>query len=211
MEPLTIVPLLDIAGVFVFAVSGALAAARKRMDIFGFTVIALLTAVGGGTIRDLLVGQPIFWIIGPIYVWVALAAAILTFFFVRFIHRSERWLSWFDAIGLGVFCVLGAAKGYEVTGAPLISVMMGVISAVAGGMMRDVVCNEIPLIFHGEIYATAAFTGSACYIGLHVMNIPESLAIWLGIIVAIVLRMAAMRWGWSLPASTDLAHRLHAK
>ena len=89
MEPLTIVPLLDIAGVFVFAVSGALAAARKRMDIFGFTVIALLTAVGGGTIRDLLVDQPIFWIVGPIYVWVALAAAILTFFFVRFIHRSE--------------------------------------------------------------------------------------------------------------------------
>jgi len=198
--------ILDMAGVFVFAVSGALAAARRSMDIFGFTVIALITAVGGGTLRDLLVDVPVFWVEAPVYVWIAFSAAVLTFFFVRVMHRSERFLQLFDAIGLGVFCALGAAKGFAITGAPLISVMMGVSTAVFGGLIRDVLCNEVPLIFHSEIYATAAFGGSACYVGLHLLQVPEVVAIWAAVVVAIVLRLAAMRWGWSLPKATDLDH-----
>ncbi len=202
---LTIIPWLDLAGVFVFAVSGALVAARKQMDIFGFTVIALITAVGGGTIRDLLVDVPVFWIHEPVYVWLAFSAAILTFLFVNLIHKGERFILWFDAVGLAVFCVLGTAKGFDATGAPLISVMMGVITAVVGGMMRDVVCNELPLIFHGEIYATAAFLGGTVYVICQYLHIPSPVALWAGIASAFSLRAAAMMWGWSLPKSGGLS------
>jgi uncharacterized membrane protein YeiH len=203
-ESLTIIAWLDIAGVFVFAVSGALVAARKNMDVFGFTVIALLTAVGGGTIRDLLVDVPVFWILEPVYVWVAFSAAILTYLFVNLVNKGEPLILWFDAIGVAVFCVLGAAKGFEQTGAPLISVMMGVVTAVAGGMLRDVVCNEVPLIFHGEIYATAAFFGSSVYIAGEYIGLPIAGSLWAGIICAFLLRAAAMVWGWSLPKSDSL-------
>jgi uncharacterized membrane protein YeiH len=204
IQSLTIIAWLDIAGVFVFAVSGALVAARKNMVVFGFTVIALLTAVGGGTIRDLLVNVPVFWILEPVYVWAAFAAAILTYLFVNLVDRGEPMILWFDAIGVAVFCVLGAAKGFDATGAPLISIMMGVVTAVAGGMLRDVVCNEVPLIFHGEIYATAAFLGSTIYILGQYIGIPEVAALWAGIVCAFLLRAAAMLWGWSLPKSNHL-------
>ncbi|MFP6806474.1 MAG: trimeric intracellular cation channel family protein [Pseudomonadales bacterium] len=201
---LGIIPWLDLAGVFVFAVSGALVAARKNMDVFGFTVIALITAVGGGTIRDLLVGLPVFWIQEPVYVSISFSAAILTFLFVRMIHRGERLILWFDAVGLAVFCVLGAAKCFETTGSALISIMMGVITAVLGGMMRDVVCNEVPLIFHGEIYATAAFLGATVYVLCQLLSLPQEIALWAGISCAFALRAAAMLWGWSLPKSKGL-------
>ncbi len=198
---MTIIPWLDLAGVFVFAMSGALVAARKQLDVFGFLVIALITAVGGGTIRDLLVDQPVFWIVAPIYVWVAFVAAIVTFLFVQMVHRGEALMRWFDAVGVAVFCVLGAAKGFAVTGDPLISIMMGVISSVVGGMLRDIVCNEVPLIFHSEIYATAAFLGATVYIIALYLSLPEVVALWTGMIMAFGLRAAAMTWGWSLPKS----------
>ena len=204
MIDLNVIQWLDLAGVFVFATSGALVAARKRLDIFGFVVVGFITSVGGGTLRDLLVNVPVFWIQESIYIWIALAAAVLTFGFAGFIDRRKQWIVWFDAIGLSVFCVLGASKGLEISGDPLISVMMGVISAVFGGVLRDIVCNEVPLIFHAEIYATAAFLGSVLFVIAMGLELGLSLALWLGVIAALSLRSAAIVWGWSLPKSRGL-------
>jgi hypothetical protein len=113
---------LDFFGVFVFAMSGALAADRRGMDLFGFVVIALLPAVGGGTVRDIILGVPVFWVQNTIYLWLILTAALLTFALARQIQRVERWLLWADAIGLAVFCVTGAAKALAVTGSAMIAV-----------------------------------------------------------------------------------------
>ena len=168
-------------------------------------VIAMITAVGGGTIRDLLVDQPVFWITQPIYVWLSLTAAVVTFLFTPVVSKRQKLLQYFDAVGLGVFCVLGSAKGLAVTGDPLIAIMMGVMSAVAGGMLRAVLCNEIPLIFRAEIYATAAFTGSIGYVLLNWAGAPDFVAIWVGIVLAISLRIAAMTWGWTLPRARSHA------
>ena len=204
MIELNILQWLDLAGVFVFATSGALVAARKRLDIFGFVVIGFITAVGGGTLRDLLVNVPVFWVQESIYIWITLTASVVTFGFSGFIDKRKQWIVWFDAVGLSVFCVLGAAKGLEITGNPIISVMMGVISAVFGGVLRDIVCNEVPLIFHGEIYATAAFLGSVLFVLAMTFDLTKGLALWLGIGGAISLRSAAVVWGWSLPKSRGL-------
>lgn len=204
MIDLNILQWLDLAGVFVFATSGALVAARNRLDIIGFVVIGFITAVGGGTLRDLLVDVPVFWVQESIYIWITLVASVVTFGFSGFIDRRKRWIVWFDAIGLSVFCVLGAAKGLEITGNPLISVMMGVVSAVFGGVLRDIVCNEVPLIFHGEIYATAAFLGSFLFVAAMMFELPKNAALWIGISGAICLRSAAVIWGLSLPKSRGL-------
>jgi uncharacterized membrane protein YeiH len=201
---LNVLQWLDLAGVFVFASSGALVAARNRLDIVGFVVIGFITSVGGGTLRDLLVDVPVFWIQQSIYIWIALVAAVITFGFSGFIDKRRRWIVWFDAVGLSVFCVLGAAKGLEITGDPVISVMMGVVSAVFGGVLRDIICNEVPLIFRGEIYATAAFFGSALFVTAMTFDISKNLALWLGIGGALALRAGAILWGWSLPKSRGL-------
>ncbi|MFT5209809.1 MAG: putative membrane protein YeiH [Flavobacterium sp.] len=204
MLDVNIMQWLDMAGVFVFAASGALTAATKKMDIFGFIVIALITAVGGGTLRDVVLDVPVFWLSQPIYVWITLSAAILTFLFTQAFHRGQIMFLWFDAIGLAVFCVLGAAKTYAITSDPFIAVMMGVVSAVVGGVIRDIICNDIPLIFHSEVYATAAFTGAMIFTALITMGTSQSLAMLFGFLAAFGLRSAGILWGWALPKSPGL-------
>ena len=152
---------LDLFGVFVFAISGALAADRRGMDLFGFVAIALLPAIGGGTVRDIVLGAPVFWVQDTIYLWLIGAAALLTFLAAPVLQRVERLLLWADAVGLSVFCVAGAAKSFALTGSAEVAVVLGVVTAVLGGIIRDVVCNEIPLILRQDIYATAAFTRCA--------------------------------------------------
>lgn len=190
---------LDFFGVFVFAVSGALAADRRGMDLFGFVVIALLPAVGGGTVRDIVLGVPVFWVQDPTYLWLILGAALLTFAAAGQIRRVERWLLWADAIGLSVFCVTGAAKALAATGSVVISVAMGVVTAVFGGIVRDTVCNEIPLVLRQDVYATAAFAGALCLVGLISLGMAEVAALWIGAGVCFLVRAAAIVWGWSLP------------
>ncbi len=204
MLDVNIMQWLVMAGVFVFAASGALTAATKKMDIFGFIVIALITAVGGGTLRDVVLDVPVFWLSQPIYVWITLSAAILTFLFTQAFHRGQIMFLWFDAIGLAVFCVLGAAKTYAITNDPFIAMMMGVVSAVVGGMFRDIICNDIPLIFHSEVYATAAFTGAMTFTIFITMGYSQSLAMLVGFLAAFGLRSAGILWGWALPKSPGL-------
>lgn len=195
-----IVYLADLFGVAVFAVSGALAAGRKRMDLFGVCVLGLVTAVGGGTLRDLLLGlQPVFWIEDPIYVYVALASAVVTFVGARTQPARSRVLLVADAIGLAVFSVIGADRALQVGESSLIAVIMGILTGVAGGMIRDVLTGEIPLILRTEIYATAAAAGAGCFVLLSAITSNVPLNTVVSASLTLVLRLAAIRWGLSLP------------
>jgi uncharacterized membrane protein YeiH len=192
---------LDLFGVFVFAVSGALSAGRKQMDLFGVIVIAIVTALGGGTLRDIVLGlQPVSWIDQSIYIYVAVGAALLTFLAARFITIPHRSLQVADALGLAVFTVLGTQTALNMQLDWLIAVMMGVISAVFGGVIRDVLSDEIPLILRGDIYATASFAG-ALTLTLGSLIWPlNTYLILASALVCLMLRLAAMQWGFRLPS-----------
>jgi len=189
----------DLAGVFVFAVSGALAAARKDMDLFGIIVLAAITAVGGGTLRDLVLGEQVFWVQDTLSIWTALLGAGLTFLFARHLASRITWLKWADAAGLALFCVVGAEKALALSGSALVAVMMGVVTGVAGGIIRDVICNEIPFVLKEEIYATAAFAGAGSFCLFSYLNMDGSTALWLAIGIAFIIRAAAILKGWTLP------------
>lgn len=189
----------DLAGVFVFAVSGALAAARKDMDLFGIIVLAAITAVGGGTLRDLVLGEQVFWVQDTLSIWAALLGAGLTFLFARHLASRITWLKWADAAGLALFCVVGAEKALALSGSALVAVMMGVVTGVAGGIIRDVICNEIPFVLKEEIYATAAFAGAGSFCLFSYLNMDGSTALWLAIGIAFIIRAAAILKGWTLP------------
>lgn len=196
---MTVLLLLDYLGVFVFAVSGALVAARKEMDIFGFVVLALLPAIGGGTLRDLILDVPVFWLADTHYIYITLAAALLTFAGYRIVTRLQTLLVWMDAMGLSVFCVIGTAKTMAVLGDTTIAVMMGVISAVAGGILRDVVANEAPLVLHREVYATAAFLGSLVYVLAIMAQVPFPVLV--AATSAFATRGLGIYFGLSLPGA----------
>lgn len=192
---------LDIFGVIVFALSGALMAGRYKLDPFGVVVLAAVTAIGGGTIRDVILGTTIFWVANPVYLYIIFATAVLTIVFIRRPKRiPKRFLLLADAFGLALFAVLGTAKSLHL-GAPIIvSVVMGTITGVAGGMIRDVLCNVIPMILRQEIYALAAMLGGILYVLLYSLNIGENLATICAVIGALALRLAAIYWQVSLPA-----------
>lgn len=189
--------LLDYSGVFVFAISGALLALRKDMDIFGMMVLALMPAIGGGTARDLLLGVDVFWIKNTNYLLLTFAAVIFTYFGQQLVQSRKGLLDWADAVGLSVFCVLGTAKTLEHGGDLVVAGVMGVVTAVAGGIIRDVVANEVPYVLQREIYATAALIGSAVYLLLNQFGI--SGAEWIAVLAALVARGLGITRGWSLP------------
>jgi len=189
----------DLMGVFVFALSGALAAARKQMDVFGYMVLAVLPAVGGGTIRDLVLNTTVFWVDQSVYILVAIGSGILTFLISVRVGKRYTVLEWADAIGLSLFCVLGASKAFALTNDPVVAVTLGVVTAVAGGILRDVVCNEIPLILKREIYATAAMIGAVVYCLCIVTQLNEEISLLCGGISAFLVRSMALIFGWSLP------------
>ncbi|MBO6701216.1 MAG: trimeric intracellular cation channel family protein [Pseudomonadales bacterium] len=193
---MTLIELLDHAGVFVFAITGALVAVRKEMDFFGFVVLALMPAVGGGTLRDIMLDEPVFWITDTTYLFVTLAAALITFVAHHLIQRLSEVLLWLDALGLSVFCAIGCAKALELGQGPVVAVVMGVITAVAGGIVRDVIANESPLVLHKEVYATAAFMGSLTYV---VVPLSDQLCLVLAVAVAFVVRALGITLGLSLP------------
>lgn len=192
---------LDLFGVAVFAITGALMAGRKSMDLFGVMVIAIITALGGGTLRDVILNNyPVVWIRNDLYILVAVLAAIGTVVWVRLtrpIHETGLLVA--DALGLAVFTVIGTQVAMQ-QGVPVsAAVIMGVMTGVAGGVMRDIICNDIPLIFHKEIYATACIAGSVVYIVLHQLNLPANMDVKLAIAVVLIIRLAAIRWHLGLP------------
>lgn len=192
---------LEMLGTAAFAVSGALAASRKNMDIFGFCVLALMPAVGGGTIRDILIDRsPVFWIADNRYVAVAIIAALVVFFSTYRPGSRRRILVWMDALGLALFAALGTEICLEFDTGPLVAVMLGVTTAVTGGMIRDVICNEIPLILSREIYATAAFVTAVCYVVAIQAGIGEQLSLIVAVVVGFAVRAMAIVHDWSLPS-----------
>ncbi|SDU05979.1 trimeric intracellular cation channel family protein [Halopseudomonas salegens] len=192
---------LDLFGVAVFAITGALMAGRKSMDLFGVMVIAIITALGGGTLRDVILNNyPVLWIGNEVYILVAVMAALGTVLWVRLTHPiHETGLLVADALGLAVFTVIGTQVAMQLDVPWSAAVIMGVMTGVAGGVMRDIICNEIPLIFHKEIYATACIAGSLVYILLHPFNWPFNLDVKLAIAVVLIIRLAAIRWHLGLP------------
>jgi uncharacterized membrane protein YeiH len=190
----------DLFGVAVFAISGSLAAGRKRMDIFGVIVLGVVTAIGGGSLRDILLNSgPVFWIEDPLYLLVAVASSMLTFVAVRVISVPWRGLLISDAFGLAVFMAIGTAKALAITGSPSVAMVMGVMTGVAGGMIRDVLSAEVPLILQKEIYATAALSGSLCYVILNSLHLPDITCLVVSAAITLLIRLAAISWGFSLP------------
>ena len=193
--------LLEMLGTAAFAVSGALAASRKNMDIFGFCVLALMPAVGGGTIRDIIIGRvPVFWISDNRYVAVAIIAALVVFFTSYKPGSRRRTLIWMDALGLALFAALGTEICLQHDTGPLIAVMLGVTTAVTGGMIRDIICNEIPLILSREIYATAAFVASLGYVLADKAGLSEQVSLIIAVIVGFTIRALGITYNWSLPS-----------
>ena len=192
---------LDLFGIVVFALSGALMAGRYKLDPFGVVVLASVTAIGGGTIRDIILDTPVFWVENPIYLYVILATAVLTIILIRRPNRiPNRFLLIADAFGLALFAVLGTEKALSL-GAPVsVAVVMGTITGVAGGMIRDVICNVIPMILQKEIYATAAILGGSLFAFLQYLGWPVNIALISAILGALTLRLAAIYWRVSLPA-----------
>jgi len=200
VRPPTIFYVLDLLGVAVFAVSGALAAGRSGLDLLGVVVIAALTAVGGGTLRDLLLARhPIFWIADPTYLVVISAAALLTVASARLLRPPRNALLLADALGLALFAMSGAQIAEATGGSPLVVVLMGTMTGVAGGVLRDLLCGEIPLILRRDVYATAAIGGISSYLILQSLGMGRSWASAVGMTLVVGLRVLAIVWGWQLP------------
>lgn len=197
---LSFVYILEMAGTAAFAVSGALAASRKNMDIFGYCVLALMPALGGGTIRDIIIDRvPVFWIADNRYIAVAVIAALIVFFTSYRPGSRRRILVWMDALGLALFAALGTEICLQYDTGPLVAIMLGVTTAVTGGMIRDIICNEIPLILSREIYATAAFAASVCYVLADNFGLAEQLSLGISVVAGFAIRALAIRHNWSLP------------
>ena len=192
---------LEWLGVGVAAASGALAAGRKSLDWMGVLVISLVTATGGGTLRDILLDRhPIFWIRDPTFLGVTAGSAALMLLYVRRFRPPERMLMLVDAFSLAYFSINGAQIALQYDHPPVIAVVMGAITGSAGGVLRDVLCNEIPLIFRrGELYATASIVGVCAYLGLRHAEVSNDLASPMGIALVALLRLAAINWGLRLP------------
>lgn len=192
--------LADRLGVFVFAISGAVVAVRKDMDLFGVIVLAFLPAIGGGTLRDLLLDQPVFWLSDTTTLALALAGGGVTFVFHRVLDGFKP-LRWADAFGMALFAVTGAAKAYSLGfGLPVV-LIMGTITASAGGLLRDVVANEEPLLLKSDIYATAALLASAVYFASIAAGLSAFAAFSAGLAAGFIMRGVAIVFGLSLPKS----------
>jgi uncharacterized membrane protein YeiH len=189
---------LDYVGVAVFAISGALAAARRRHDVITFVVFSVITGMGGGTLRDLLIGAPVFWVHSGIYLWVCLGAALAVW-----IVGERPWryaaLNWFDAIGLAAYAAIGSAKALSYGVSPVVAVAMGILTATFGGILRDLFAGEPSVLLRREIYVTAALLSASLYIGLSWLGVDP----WIGATAAFVggfaLRAGAIARGWTLP------------
>ncbi|MDW5378504.1 trimeric intracellular cation channel family protein [Halomonas sp. HP20-15] len=192
---------LDLAGVAVFALSGVMLACRSRMDPFGMLVLAAVTGIGGGTLRDLLLGvRPVFWVTEPSYLWIIVATVLVSIVGLRHVHHLPRHiLPILDAFGLALFTAIGAHKALTLGHTGIVAVLMGLLTGVAGGILRDMLARRVPLVLRREIYATASIVGASSYIGLAYLPIAPEVAITLGVGITLALRLGAIRWQLSLP------------
>ena len=197
---MTFLAALDLIGIAIFAVTGALVASRKRMDIFGFMLLGAATGIGGGSLRDVMLGElPVFWVKEPAALVICLIVSAATFFLAHIPESRYRVLLWLDAAGLSLFCVVGADKALDAGTGPFIAVAMGVMTSTFGGVIRDILGGESPLVLRKEIYVTAALAGASAYVGLTSFGAGETVATASGFALCFIIRALALHYRWSLP------------
>ncbi|MGH1578543.1 trimeric intracellular cation channel family protein [Planktotalea sp.] len=192
---------LDYAAVVIFALTGALTASRAQLDLVGFAFLAALTGIGGGTVRDVLLDRnSVFWIENPSYLALTSAAALLVFFTAHFLESRYRVLLWVDALALGVAVAAGSGIALTLEHPAIIVVLMGIVTGCMGGLMRDVVCNEVPLVLkQGELYVSAAFAGAGASVVADAFALPDLAVLGTAIFVTLFLRAGSLAYGWRLP------------
>ncbi|MBU2902833.1 trimeric intracellular cation channel family protein [Maribacter dokdonensis] len=192
--------IIDILGTIAFAISGVLVAMDKRLDVFGVLIIAFVTAVGGGTLRDLLIGiKPVGWLNAPVHLLIIVVTVMLAIIFVKQLKYVRKSLFLFDTIGIGLYTMVGIEKGLAADLLPVMCIALGTITACFGGVIRDILCNEIPVIFRKEIYATVCILGGLVYFVLIQFPINDTIAYSLAILTIIIMRVLAVRFKISLP------------
>ena len=191
--------ILDIIGTLVFAVSGVLTAIDSDFDVVGSSIIGMVTAVGGGTLRDVLIGQtPVGWMTDLNYLWTIIAALVLSYLFKNKILKLRKSMFFFDTIGIGLFTILGLQKTLSVGLELPVAVLMGIVSAVFGGIIRDVLTNKVPLIFRKEIYASACLAGALVYLGLSKISDKFLINMFVSMFTVVVIRYLAVKNNWSI-------------
>lgn len=197
---MNIFEVLDLIGTGVFAISGALAGMRKKFDPFGVLILASVTAIGGGTLRDVLIGRtPVGWMQNMTYIYVIIVAVLIAIFFRKYLVYVRRTMFLFDSIGLGLFTITGVKLGIEYDLHPIICVLLGTMSASFGGVIRDVLSNEVPLIFHKEIYALPCIIGGSLFLLLHHFGFDGDVNSIIISSIVVLLRILAAKFHWELP------------
>lgn len=193
--------ILDLLGTTAFAISGALAAMNRRLDLFGIFIIAFVTAIGGGTVRDILIGNtPVTWMENTIYIYLIGIVTIISIIFRRKLNYLKKSLFLFDTIGLGVFTITGVEIGIQNNLNPIISITLGAMTGTFGGVIRDILCNEIPVIFRKEIYATACLVGGLAFILLYKLGVNQDIIYVVTSLTVITIRLLVVRFHISLPS-----------
>lgn len=198
-ELFRILQLFDILAAVVFAVSGSLVASRKGMDVMGFMWFAVITGVGGGTVRDLILDVPVFWVQNPIHVAVCLVTAVVMHFVAPLVESRQRTLVWFDAFGLALVTVAGTAKAMDVGAPALVAIAMGAVTGSVGGMIRDTLGHVPSVLLRHEIYVTASVVGACGYVWLTALAVERQAAMVVGFLVTFLVRGLAIRYGLSVP------------
>lgn len=197
---MTLFQALDFIGVAVFATTGALAASRRELDLIGFIFLAAITGVGGGTLRDVILGQtPVFWIRQPQPVMICVLAGVGTYLVAPFIEYRYRLLLWADAIGISGYCVMGAARALDAGASPFGAIVMGVMTASFGGIIRDIVVGEPSVLLRKEIYITATMVGATLFVIGQLAGLPFWPSAFIGALAAFGVRAGALHFGWTLP------------
>ncbi|MCV3766910.1 trimeric intracellular cation channel family protein [Rhizobium sp. TRM95796] len=197
---MSILEFLDYLAIAVFAATGALSASRKQLDIVGFIFLAALTGIGGGTFRDVILGQlPVFWVRNPNYMLVCLGSGILVYFTAHLLESRYKLLLWLDAIGLSAYAALGAAKGLAATGSPVVAIVTGMLTSAFGGVLRDIVAGEPSVLLRPEIYISAALAGAAVFTGASALGMSQLSCFAAAMATCLVIRGGALVFGWTFP------------
>jgi uncharacterized membrane protein YeiH len=202
-----LVHFFDVLAAIVFAVSGSLVASRKGLDVIAFMWFAVITGVGGGTVRDLILNVPVFWVQNPAYVSACLVTAVMMHFVAPLVESRFRTLLWFDAFGLALVTVAGTVKASDVGATALVAIVMGVVTGVVGGIIRDTLGHVPSVLLGHEVYVTASVLGACTYVGLHDLGVGRSAAMIAGFLVTFILRGLAITFGWSVPVFRETMRR----
>lgn len=196
-----IIDILDMLGIVACATAGTILAMHKKFDFFGCILVSMVNAIGGGTIRDVILGRyPVFWTQDLSYLYVITAVSLLVQVFINYSHKIDGMLKFFDAIGLAVFSVIGLSVAMRFEMHPVIAIMMAALTSIAGGIMRDMICNEIPLVLQKEIYISASILGSLSFFMVQGLGVTGAVAEFIMMLVIFCVRMMAIRFDWHLPS-----------